>query len=114
MLLAFSFACKPGREREFAALLSDPEAGRAVAKGLGATRNTLFLAGRRMVRILEFPDGATPRTMAQLALENENVHRFLQRLGPIVEDGFDIDVPGSLQAFSQRAVVPLVYDVRPE
>jgi len=85
-----------------------------VAKGLGATRNTLFLAGRRMVRVLEFPDGAKPGTLAELARHDAAVRSFLQRLGPILEDGFDVAVPGSLDAFNQRALVPLVYDVRPQ
>jgi hypothetical protein len=30
-----------------------------------------------------------------------------------VKDGFDIDLPGSLDAFNARVALPLTYDVRP-
>ena len=38
---------------------------------------------------------------------------FLRALGPLIKDGFDYDKPGSLDAFNQRAMTPLAYDVRP-
>lgn len=112
MLVAFTFRAKPGKEREFEALLNDPEGGRAVAKGLGATRNTLFLAHGRMVRVLEFPEGAAASSMVDLAERSPELKAFLRKLGPLVEDGFDPDVPGSLEAFNRRAAMALAYDVR--
>jgi len=113
MLVAFTFAAKKGKEAEFEALLSNPEGGRAVARGLGATRNTLFLKGGRMVRVFEFPDGAKPPSINDLAGRDSAVRAFLAELGPLVEGGFDVDQPGSLEAFNQRVMLSLAYDVRP-
>ena len=47
MLVAFTFRAKKGKELEFERLLRDPESGRRVAQGLGATRNVLFLKDGR-------------------------------------------------------------------
>lgn len=113
MLVCFTFRCKPGREAEFEALMRNPEAGRLVAARQGAARNTLFLAGGRMVRVMEFPEGVTPRTMWQVAQEEPAVAAFLRRLGPLAEDGFDGDDADSLARFTARAMVPMAYDVRP-
>ena len=113
MLVAFTFRAKPGKEAEFERLLNDPAAGRLVAKLTGATRNTLFLGRGRMVRVLEFPDGAKPSSIADAAQANPDVAAFLRRLGPLIEDGFDPDDRRSLDAFNQRAMVPFAYDVRP-
>ena len=57
MLMVFSFTAKPGKEREFEALLNNPEAARNVATAMGATRNALFLKDGRMIRVFEFPEG---------------------------------------------------------
>lgn len=111
MLVAFTFRAKPGKEAELERILSDPEAGRRVAEKLGASRNTLFLGGGRMVRVLEFPPDATPRPLGDVAREDPAVADFLRRLGPLVEDGFDLDDPESLRAFNERAALRLAYDV---
>jgi hypothetical protein len=113
MLACFTFRAKAGKEKEFETLLDNAEAGRGVARAMGATRNTLFLRAGRMVRVLEFPDGATPRPLAEIAREDPAIHAFLAALGPLIEDGFDVDAPRSLDAFNRRAVLPLAYDVRP-
>jgi hypothetical protein len=113
MLVCFTFRAKPGKEREFEALLNSAESGRAAAKAMGATRNTLFLGGGRMVRILEFPDGTKPVPMAELAAQDPTFKEFLRKMGALVEDGFDIDRPETLEAFNKRAFVPFAYDVRP-
>lgn len=113
MLVCFTFQAKQGREKEFTDALRDPDAGRHVASKLGATRNTLFLSSQRMVRVLEFPDGITPRSLGDVAKEDAGIAAFLRKLGPLIEDGFDIDDPDSLAAFNRRAMVPLAYDVRP-
>jgi hypothetical protein len=113
MLVAFTFRAKPGKEREFEALLNSAESGRAAAKAMGATRNTLFLGDGRMVRILEFPDDAKPVPMAELAAQDPAFREFLRKIGGLVEDGFDIDRPETLEAFNKRAFVPFAYDVRP-
>src|SRR2546426_12483588 len=60
MLACFTFRAKPGKEREFEALLNDAASAKHVSRLMGATRNTLFLGGGRMVRVLEFPDGVKP------------------------------------------------------
>lgn len=112
MLVAFTFAAKPGKEREFEALLNDPEMGRHAAKLFGASRNTLFLGNGRMVRVLEFAEGVTPVPVAQAARADEGLAQFLRQLGPLVEDGFDLDVSGSLEAFNKRAMLPVAFDVR--
>jgi hypothetical protein len=113
MLLAFTFQAKPGREAEFEALLNNADAGRAVAKAMGATRNTLFLGGGRMVRVFEVPDGVQPRPLVDIARADPKVAEFLRRLGPLVQDGFDYGRPETLEAFNRRVAVPLAYDVRP-
>ena len=113
MLVCFTFEAKPGKEKEFAALLNDPEAARRVARAMGATRNSLFLSGGRMVRVLEFPEGATPRPLGDVAKEDAAVMAFLRRLAPLVQDGFDMDRPETLDAFNARARVALALDVRP-
>ncbi|HEV8358934.1 MAG TPA: SchA/CurD-like domain-containing protein [Candidatus Thermoplasmatota archaeon] len=112
MLVAFSFRAKPGREQELEALLSNADAGRAVAKGLGATRNMLFWRDGRMVRVLEFPAGAPRRTMTDLARDDPRMAEFLGKLAPLIEDGFDPKDLGSLDAFNQRMGLRLLYDVR--
>ncbi|MEA3203885.1 MAG: hypothetical protein QOI63_1565 [Thermoplasmata archaeon] len=113
MLLAFAFQAKPGKEAQFEALLNDAEAGRAVAKAMGATRNTLFLGGGRMVRVFEFPAGVRPRPLADIARVDAKVADFLRKLGPLIQDGFDYDRPETLEAFNRRVGLPLAYDVRP-
>lgn len=112
MLVAFSFTAKPGKEKEMEALLANPEAGRAVAKALGASRNMLFFRDGRMVRVLEFQDGAPRRTMTDLMREDPRVADFLRRLAPLIEGGFDPGDPASLDAFNQRVAYRVVYDVR--
>lgn len=113
MLVCFTFRAKPGKEKEFEALLNNPESARAVARQMGATRNTLFLGDGRMIRVFEFPDGAKPVPLSQIAAKDAGVREFLRKLGPIVEDGFDVDRPETLEAFNKRALVPLAFDVRP-
>lgn len=112
MLVAFSFRAKPGREREFEALLNNPEAARSTAQAMGAVRNTLFLKEGRMIRVLEFPEGVRPVPLAQVAERSPEIRAFLRRLGPLVEDGFDPDKPGSLEEFNRRASFPLAFDVK--
>ena len=65
-----------------------------------------------MVRVFEFPDGAKPTPLADVARRDAAVRDFLRKLGPLVEDGFDVDVPGSLEGFNSRVGLPLLYDVR--
>ncbi|HKZ23982.1 MAG TPA: hypothetical protein VJ224_06220 [Thermoplasmata archaeon] len=113
MLVAFSFRAKPGREREFEEALNNPESGRVFAKLMGASRNTLFLKGGRMIRVVEFPEGRTPVPLGEIAKQDPEVREFLKKLGGLAEDGFDPDVPGSLEAFNSRITFPLAYDVRP-
>ena len=112
MLVVFSFRAKPGKERELESLLNNPESGRNFAKAVGATRNTLFLNNGRMIRILEFPNDAKPVSMSELAEQNPKLKEFLLNMGPIIEDGFDVDVPGSLDAFNERITFNLAYDVK--
>jgi len=112
MLIAFSFRAKAGMESEFERLLNDPAAGRFSAQKMGATRNTLFLREGTMIRVLEFPDSAKPRSLAEIAEEDPRVKDFLRAIGPLIEDGFDPDDPESLQAFNRRVTFPLTYDVR--
>lgn len=113
MLIAFTFRAKPGKEEEFEALLNNPEGGKRVARAMGATRNTLFLGGGRIVRIMEFPDDARPPSLLEIAKDEPAVMDFLRRIGPLIEDGFDVDRPETLEAFNKRAFVPFAYDVRP-
>ena len=113
MLVAFTFRAKAGKEEEFEALLHNPEAAKHVARLMGATRNTLFLGGGRMVRILEFPEGAKPVPLTEIAAKDAGVRDFLAKLGPLVEDGFDVGRPETLEAFNKHVVVPLAFDVRP-
>ena len=112
MLVAFSFRTKPGKEREFEQMLNNPESGRNVAKATGATRNTLFLREGRMFRVLEFPEGVKPVSLVELAERDPNVKEFLRKLGSIIEDGFDVDRPESIEAFNQRNSLNLAYDVK--
>ena len=111
MLVAFSFQAKPGREREFEQLLNNPEAGRRFAKLFGATRNVLFLGNGRMIRVLEFPEDAKPVPMGELAERDPWVKEFLRKMGPLIEDGFDIDKPETLGDFNKRTAFTLAYEV---
>ncbi|MBP7410841.1 MAG: hypothetical protein KA818_04755 [Methanoculleus sp.] len=113
MLVAFTFPAKPGKEEELKKLLGDPDAGRRAARLLGATRNTLFFSQGRMIRVLEFPDGAEPPSMTEIIEQNPDFERFMRQLGPLIEGGFDLDRPGSLEEFSRRITYPLVFDLRP-
>lgn len=113
MLVCFTFEAKPGHEAEFDRLLNNAEAGRKVARLMGATRNALFLKGGRMVRVLEFPEDAKPVSLGELAKRDKDIEAFLRALGPLIKDGFDYDKPGSLEAFNQRVMTPLAYDLRP-
>ena len=112
MLVCFTFRAKLGKEDEFERLMNNPDSGRAFARAMGAVRNTLFLKGGRMVRIVELPEGAHPVSMKDVMEQDPKVKEFLKKLGSIIEDGFDPDVPGSLEAFNERIGVPLAYDVR--
>ena len=111
MLVCFTFRAKPGKEEEFARLMNNPDSGRAFARAMGAVRNTLFLRDGRMIRIVEFPEGARPAPMQDIMEQDPKVKEFLRKLGSIIEDGFDPNVPGSLEAFNERIMVPLAYDV---
>ena len=113
MLVVFSFIAKPGKEREFEALLNNPEAARHVAEAMGATRNALFVKDGRMIRVLEFPEGRKPVPLGEIAERDPSVKAFLRALGPLVEDGFDVDRPETLEAFNKRVLVPQAFDVRP-
>jgi hypothetical protein len=113
MYVCFTFEAKPGKEAEFDRLLNNPESAKKVARLMGATRNTLFLKHGRMVRIFEFPEGKKPASLGDLAKNDAGIDAFLRALGPIVKDGFDIDVPGSLDAFNARAALPMAYNVSP-
>jgi len=113
MLVCFTFEAKPGKEAELERLLNNADAGRAVARAMGATRNSLFLKGGRMVRIFEFPEGASPVSLGELAKHDKKVEQLLRSLGPLIKDGFDYDAPGSLDAFNKRVALPVAYDVRP-
>lgn len=112
MLIAFSFQAKRGREKEFEAFLSSPQAARAVGRAMGMARNTLFLGNGRMIRVVEIPDGATPPSILDVAKRDPIVMEFLRKIGPLVEDGFDIDRPETLEAFNKKTTFPLAYDLR--
>lgn len=111
MLVAFAFRAKQGKEEEFEAVLNNAEAGRRVAEALGATRNTLFLREGRMIRILEFPEGAPPKSLMDVARQDSKVMDFLRKLGPLIEDGYDLERPGSMEAFNARIGFSVAYDV---
>ncbi len=113
MLVVFTFTAKAGKEREFEELLNNPDAARMVARAMGAARNALFMKEGRMIRVLEFPEGVTPAPLHEVAEREPEVKAFLRALGPLVEDGFDIDRPETLIAFNKRAFVPQAFDVRP-
>src|SRR3990172_5533496 len=113
MLVCFTFRAKPGKEKEFEALLNAPDGARHVARLMGATRNTLFLGRGRMVRVLEFPEGVKPVPLTEIAAKDPRMHEFFRKLRPIVDDGFDIDRPETLEAFNKRVFVPLAFDVQP-
>lgn len=113
MLVCFTFEAKPGKEAEFERLLNNPESARKIARLMGASRNSLFLKGGRMVRIFEFPEGQTPVSLGELAKKDPAIDAFLRALGPTLRDGYDMDDPGSLEAFNKRVALPLAYDVRP-
>jgi len=112
MLVAFSFRAKPGKEQEFETLMNNAAAGRKFAEALGASRNTLFLGGGRMIRVLEFPEGARPVPIADLADRDPEAKAFFRKLGPLIEDGFEIEEPGTLEAFNRRSTFVPAYDVR--
>jgi hypothetical protein len=113
MLVCFTFEAKPGKEAEFERLLNNADGGRKIARAMGASRNSLFLKGGRLVRIFEFPEGKKPVSLGELAKTDKDIEALLRALGPIIKDGFDIGVPGSLDAFNQRVAIPLAYDARP-
>ncbi len=112
-LVCFTFEAKPGKEAEFERFLNNPESATKVARLMGASRNSLFMKKGRMVRIFEFPEGKKPVSLGELAKTDKGIESFLRGLGPLVKDGFDIDLPGSLDAFNARVALPLTYDVRP-
>ncbi len=112
MLQAFSFRAKPGKEKEFEQLLNNPEAGRAAARAQGATRNILFLSKGRMIRILEFPDGAKPVPISELAKKDPNVMAFVLKTIPLIEDAPDPDRPETFEEFNKQIMFTLAYDVK--
>lgn len=113
MLVAFSFRARPSREREFEEALNNADSGRMFARLAGATRNILFLRDGQMIRVMEVPEGRKPVPMSQLAEQAPEVRAFLGSLGPLIEDGFDLAQPGSLEAFNRRITFPLAYDIGP-
>ena len=111
MLAAFTFRAKPGHEKDLETLLNDQEMARRISRAMGVTRNILFFSGGRMVRVVEFPDGTHPRPLASIAREDPAVDGFLRQLGTLVEDGFDLDEPATLEAFNARITLPRVFDI---
>ena len=112
MLVCFSFECKPEMEQEFAEVLADPEMAHRIALAMGATRNTLFMRGRLMVRVFDFPDGVAPVPLMEVARNDEAVATFLRRLAPLLVEPYDLNRPESMDAFNKRNRMPLVYDVK--
>lgn len=113
MFVAFTFEAKPGHEAEFERLLNSPEGARKVAAYMGATRNLLFMKDGRMIRVLEFPEGHKPGSLAEIAKTDKDLENFLRKLGPIIKDGFDYDRPETLDAFNKRITIPMVFEVHP-
>ena len=111
MLVCFTFEAKPGKEAEFESALSNAEWGRKIARAMGATRNMLFVKGGRMIRVLEFPQGVTPLSLAEIAKKDKEVELFLRRLAPLIKDGYDPDLPETIASFNHRASVTVAYDV---
>ncbi len=114
MLVALTFRCKPGKEAEFRALLDDPSTGQKVARFMGSPQNTLFIAGRTMIRILDIPDGAPPRSLVGLAQQDPAFKAFLLSLAAVMEDKIDPLDEGQMAAFMKAHMLPLVYDVGPD
>ncbi len=66
----------------------------------------------RMIRLLEFPQHVAPTPMHEVAARDPDAKAFLAKVGELVEDGFDVDDPASLQAFGERNQFRVAYDVR--
>lgn len=63
--------------------------------------------------MLHFPDGdGPPPYPADIARRDPSVREFLQAVGKLAEPGFDLERPGTLDAFNKMAATRLVLDVR--
>ncbi len=51
--------------------------------------------------------------MFELAKESPELATFLQKIAPLIQDGFNPDDPSSIEEFNKQAMVPVCYDVRP-
>jgi hypothetical protein len=114
MLFALSFTGKPGKENALQAVLGDLETIRRVAALMGATLEAVFLQGSRFTEIFDLP-GAQPTLARSRLLEahgHPEVHSFLERIAPLLDDPFDPEDPTSFAAWVQRHKLRLVVDAR--
>ena len=65
-----------------------------------------------MIRILELPEDVKPVSMTEIAENNPKIKEFLRKFGPIIENGFDVDEPESLENFNKRITFKLAYDIK--
>lgn len=114
MLFGVSFTARPGKEAELERTLSDKEVIRRVTEHMGATLEAVFVQGSRFTEVFDLP-GAEPviaRDKLLRAHGQPEVHAFLARLAPLLDDPFNPDDPTSFAAWVQRHKLRLVVDAR--
>lgn len=109
-----SFTARPGKEADLDRVLSDKEVVRSVTAHMGATLEAIFVQGSRFTEIFDVP-GAAPTIARSRLLEahgQPEVHAFLRRFAPLLDDPFQPDDPSSFAAWVQRHKLRCIVDAR--
>ncbi|MGW1156973.1 SchA/CurD-like domain-containing protein [Streptomyces sp. NPDC002513] len=108
---ALTFTVKPGSEPEVSRILSGygrPAAGRRPGGPPLLRRTSVFLAGNRVIRIIDL-DGRLGDAMAHLA-EQPQIKAVEAELDPHLAEPRDLSGGDGIRAFLHRALLPVAHD----
>ncbi|WP_052852535.1 SchA/CurD-like domain-containing protein [Streptomyces avicenniae] len=108
---ALTFTVRPGSEPEVSRILSSygrPAAGRAPGGPPLLRRTSVFLAGNRVIRVVDV-DGRLRDVVAHLA-EQPQIKAVEDALDPYLEQPRDLTHADGVRAFLYRALLPVAHD----
>lgn len=108
---ALSFTVKPGSEPEVARILSGygrPAAGRGHGGPPLLRRTSVFLAGNRVIRVVDV-DGGLGDVIAHLGAQ-PMIRAVENELDPYLEEARDLSDGDGVRGFLHRCLLPVVHD----